>query len=269
MSNMQEKLGFDLSNLLMGSGFRNFIDENGNAEIVLEPQYTSGNTPVGSTMGGITIIAFELANIGAFALSDFQLLVKPHERADWHVYLTGAAWGTIQGVLKHKVGTLNTLAVGAKGFAYVDIGPVYSFKLQGKGSGTNILTNGTFTTNADDWVLGTGIEFNTDKITATAATATFSQPKANMASAGALWVADQIFEVNLTITDADGEAFWVGTNANPFQHRFQSVGPVQTAIVSDGHADGLIFTLDNVSADFDNISLIPCAYGKVRGYGYR
>ena len=92
----------------------------------------------GYTKRGLTNITFELANgHGSVALADFALLVQPHPSAGWHTIISGSTWNTVAGNLKEVVGTLNTLAAGASGFAHVSIGPVYGFKFQAKSaSGT-------------------------------------------------------------------------------------------------------------------------------------
>lgn len=84
-----------------------------------------------------TRLFFELSNTHAsVALTDFQLLIKATPDADYVVYLTGATWGTIAGVLRFFSGALNTLAGTAKGLAFVDLPPCYAFKFQGKTGST-------------------------------------------------------------------------------------------------------------------------------------
>ena len=83
---------------------------------------------VGIENGG-TLLAFEILN-GATTLTDFALLGKAHSGGEFVTLLNSTGWDTVAGILKHKVGTLKTLANAARGMAYVDIGPLYSIKFQ-------------------------------------------------------------------------------------------------------------------------------------------
>lgn len=248
-----------------------------NAEIFLIPQDATGQNPTrGSRVGGMTKMAFAITvGDGSPALADFALLVKTNKEADIVTLLSGSDWGTITGILKHKVGSLNTLAAGATGYGYVDIGPCYSIAFQAKSAGTELLTNGTFTGSANSWTLGTGIAYGTNNVAFTAATATLSQTKADMVSSGAGWVDGQVYEVTFTISGYSAGNLAVGTVETPSQYKDADGVEIQlgngtyTALVeSDGDADGLIFTATGFTGVIDSVSMKQCATVRIAGSAF-
>lgn len=78
---------------------------------------------------GFTKMAFEVYN-GATQFTNFALLGKAHRDGGFVILLSNTDWDTVAGILKHKVGTIKTLAATTRAFAYVELGPLYSIKFQ-------------------------------------------------------------------------------------------------------------------------------------------
>lgn len=225
--------------------------------------------PIIDAHRGVTQIVFELENeSAATALADFALLVRPHEEASYQTLISGATWGTVAGILKKYLGALNTLAAAAKGLAYVDIGPVNAFKFQAKVGSTTVLTNGTFTGNANSWTLGADWTYGANAVAAVAADTTLKQAKADM---GTPWTSGVVYEVIFTISGYAAGSLQVGTNTDPEQKAaaITADGTYTVKVTADAHADGLVFTGTGFTGTIDTISATPCSPVTIVGNGYR
>ena len=227
--------------------------------------------PIEDTSRGMTEILFQLANgagTPATALADFALLVRPHTSASYHTIISGATWGTVAGNLKGYVGALNTLAAAASGLGHVDIGPANAFKFQAKSAGTDVLTNGTFTGNANNWTLGAGWAYATNNVAATAADTTLKQLVADMTVG---WTSGVVYEVIFTISGYSAGTLQVGTNTLPSQKAaaVAANGTYTVKVTADGHADGLVFTGDGFTGVIDTITATPTVPVTIYGNGYR
>ena len=89
-------------------------------------------------------IVLEIANTGA-SLTDFAFLVKASEDASaFQSLLSSTEWATAGNVLRAFKGAPHTLASGATAFVWLNIGPIYSFKVQARCGTTSAVTiNGT------------------------------------------------------------------------------------------------------------------------------
>jgi len=229
-------------------------------EIVLMPS-TGFNR-----IGGFTKLAIDVF-VGYSALADFRLLAKVHKNSDAIVLLSGSEWGTATGILRHKVGAINTLAANGHGVAYIDIGPLYAIAFDAKGAGANIAVNGTFTGDETGWTLtGSGLAYDTNNVTWAASSGVMKQLVASMSSP---WVAGQPYEVVFTISDYGGGTLYVGTNTNPMMESVDADGSFLFGIQADAHADGLVFTGDDFTGTIDAVTLKPMSFVTVRGGLYR
>jgi hypothetical protein len=238
--------------------------------VYLTAQAFTGLSPTNqSRAGGYTKLAFNVENRdSSIALADFALYIQASKDATALNVLSGSTWGTVAGILKHKVGALNTLAADAVGYAQVDIGPCYAIQFRAKSAGADLLTNGAFTGNANSWSLGTGWAYGTNNVAATVASGTLSQAKADMDSAGVLFTSGPIFVVSFTISGYSGGSLTVGTAADPSQSEQVVVaadGTYSMKIQGDGDADGLIFTGVNFTGVIDTVSMKRCASLAVTG----
>lgn len=259
-------------------GAFNFYDNDAAGGIYLAGSHQAGPNPTHpSRLGAFTSTAFSVQNPDeSVALSDFAILVQPHPQSTAITLISGSTWGTVAGILKHKVGALNTLAAGATGYGYVDIGPCYSMAFMAKSGATELLTNGTFTSNANSWTLGTGIAYGTNNVAFTAASDTLVQAKADMASSGADWVDNYYYEVVFTISSYSAGNLAIGTAATPSQYLNADGEEIQLGdgtysalIQSDGADDGLIFTATGFTGVIDTVSLKRCATPLIRGCVFR
>lgn len=133
-------------------------------------------------------------------------------------------------------------------------------------AGVDLITNGGFA-DATGWTEsgdgGTEVVITGGKAVFTAATATLSQTKANMISAGAAgdpsigWVLGQRYLATFTIDSAAAGTLSVGTNTTAAQHTITANGTHKAIILSDGNAAGLIFTATGFTGNMDNVKLIP------------
>lgn len=211
------------------------------------------------------------------ALADFVLLVQPHPEATPSELLSGSGWASVAGPLKAVVGTINTLASGATGFASVDLGPNYAFAFQAKSAATDIVSNGTFTGSATSWTLGTGWSYTSNTVTASAASSTLSQAKSAMVSSGSGWTSGQLYEVIFTISNYSAGGLQVGTAANASQITdsdgvptgITANGTYTALVLSDGASSGLVFTGSGFTGTIDAVSMKQCATVFVRGALYR
>lgn len=211
------------------------------------------NSFISVAPGGFNRLMFTLRNNGTVALADFKLAVLIHKDAVEFDYISGATWGTVAGVLKYFKGALNTLGAGAYAHAYVDIGPVYAVKFYAKGAGTDILTNGVMSANTD-WTQGAGWgPIAAGVAPATAASTTFKQLKAAMATP---WTDGLAYEATFDVTVASG-SLGVGTNTDPTSGYgpITSSGTYSRTVFADAHADGLVFTGDAFTGTLDNVTL--------------
>lgn len=257
---------------LIGSPEESTNDDD--SEIFLTAQGATGNNPVNQSRAGqYTKLAFTLANVDEdIALADFALVAKPSKNSNIVTLISGATWGTVGGILKHKVGALNTLAAGATAYAYVDIGPAYSIAFQAQSGGADLITNGAFTGNANSWTLGSGWAYGTNNVAATAADTTLSQAKSAMSGAGALWVSGAIYEITFTISGYSAGNLLIGTTANPDQYLDTNGDTIQIGdgtytakVESDGAAGGLIFTGVGFTGVIDTVTMKRCANIVVTG----
>lgn len=218
-------------------------------------------------IGGLTKLAFEVEALST-ALTDFALLGQAHAAGAWHTLLSGSDWGTVAGILKHKVGALNTLAADAAAMAYVDIGPLYAIKFQAKSDGASIATNGTFTGSAASWDLsGAGLAYAANNVA-------WSGPsdgvmKQLLASMASPWTSGYIYRIGGTISGHSAGTLNIGTNTNPAQGSVAADGTFEVAVQADAHADGLVFTGDGLAATLDTVTIKPYAIATVRGGLYR
>ena|GEM_PF-5661048 len=77
-------------------------------------------------------------NDNSIALADFSVMVKANADADWVNLVTGAAWGTIAGALKHKAVDIHTLAADSSAVVVVDASLAYQVKFQAKAASGSI-----------------------------------------------------------------------------------------------------------------------------------
>lgn len=75
-------------------------------------------------------VVFEVHNSGSNALTDLLLQVQAHPTADWQTLVSSTAWATTTKCVVAVVGTLQTLAGAAKGFAHVETGPVHAVRVR-------------------------------------------------------------------------------------------------------------------------------------------
>jgi hypothetical protein len=222
------------------------------------------STPV----DGHTRVLFEVENKSSVtALDDFALLVMPHRNGAFHNWLSGTDWASAAGMLRKVVGAPKTLAAGAVAAALVEVGPAVAIKFQAKSAGTTILANGGFTGNANSWTLGSGWAYGTNNVTATAASTTLKQAKADMSSP---WTTNLYYYVTFTISGYSAGSLQIGTNTDPSQHPtdIAADGTYVIPILSDSHADGLVFTGTGFSGTIDTISAIEVPVLDVRGSVY-
>jgi len=241
------------------------------APVYLTAQGATGLNPTSqSRAGAYTKLAFTVENRDpSIALADFALFVQASKNATPVNLISGATWGTVAGILKHKVGTINTLAADAEAYAYVDIGPCYSIQFQAQSGGADLITNGAFTGNANSWTLGSGWAYGTNNVAATAASTALSQAKSAMSGTGALWVSGAIFEVTFVISGYSAGYITVGTTAEPDQTSddvdINSDGSFTVHIESDGAAGGLLFTGVGFTGVIDTVTMKRCANIVVTG----
>lgn len=253
-----DKLPFEVSGESLGAALSDI-----GAEIVLQ-------SSTAQNQGGLTTLVLELHNADVnTALADFALLGRTHKDGGWHTLLSASGWDAVAGILRHKVGTLKTLAAASRGMAYVDIGPLYSVKFQASTGGATILSNGTFTGNANDWTLGAGWAYETNTVVATTASATLRQALADMTSS---WLDGHVYEVSFTITGHDAGSMTVGTNADPAQGGLvvDDDGTYTVLVTADDHADGLVFTPTGFTGVIDGVTAKKVLTGvTVRGQLFR
>lgn len=269
-----EKFSFEMNDTVVGADAFELItggdkDKAGNYldEIILEPAIDCPTRR--NRLNGFTSLLLEVHNPGTLtALGDFQLLVTAHKDSDAVVWMTGSTWETVAGVLKHKTANLNTTAANSEAVALIDIGPVYSIAFQAKSGGSTVLTNGTFTGNADNWTLGAGWAYSTNNVAATTASTTLKQLKADMATP---WTSGQVYEVKFTLSSVSAGSLTIGTNTDPAQgdYSFNADGTYVCKITSDDHADGLVFTGTGFTGIIDGVSMIHCPPINVRGSLFR
>lgn len=259
----------------VGSNDENTNDQDATIYGVPNPPSTTTSPVAPSQNGGFTKIAFSVEmDASSPALADFALYAQPHKNAAPVKILSGSDWGTVTGILKLKVGSINTLAAGATGYAVVEPGPNYAYGFAAQSGGSDILTNGTFTGAATGWTLGTGWAYSSNTVVATASSATLKQAKASM---GTPWTAGLLYQVAFTITNYSAGYLKVGTNTTPSQYLDADGNTIQIAangtyyatILADSHADGLVFTGVGFSGTVDMVTLKPCAILSVRGSLYR
>lgn len=90
-----------------------------------------------------TELVFQAANTHASnALTAFKLQVKVSSSGDWITLLETTGWDTVAGILKHKVGTLKTLAAVTTGMARVDITGVWAFRFLASGTDVPLAIKG-------------------------------------------------------------------------------------------------------------------------------
>jgi hypothetical protein len=227
--------------------------------IILEPEFNAGQKSFA------TRVALEFQNeSAAMAVGDFALLGKAHADGAWHILLQTTGWDTVAGILQAKVGTLKALAAASVGLAVVDFGPLYAIKFQTKSGGSTILSNGTFTSNANDWTLGTGIAYDTNNVAFTAATDTAKQALADMSTG---WTDTLTYEVTFTISGYSAGSLTVGTNTDADQGgaAIEADGTYTRIVTADAHADGLVFTATGFTGVLDTVSAIETIPASVRG----
>lgn len=75
-------------------------------------------------------VSCEVSNVGQ-VLTNFCILVRPHEEADWHEYIGGNDWSTKKvDILRQMEIDPKNLASGAKTFLLIKTGPVEAIKFQ-------------------------------------------------------------------------------------------------------------------------------------------
>lgn len=217
-------------------------------------------------------IGFQLFNAGTQAFADFALLVAWHkdsyDAGQWTTWISGSAWGTVAGQVKAYTGALNTLAASDVGQASLgDMATPYAFKFQAKMNSSTILTNGTFTGNANSWTLGTGFAYSSNTVAATTASATMKQAVSAMVSSGADWIDGDVYEISVVITNYSAGSLQCGTNTSPSQKSsaITANGTYTFNVTADDHADGLVFTGTGFTGTIDTISAKPCASAAVYG----
>ena len=89
-------------------------------------------------------IVLEVVNTGA-TLTDFAFLVKASEyAAGFQTLLSSTEWATAGNVLRAFKGAPHTLVTTASAFLWLNIGPIYSFKVQARcGTSSSVAINGT------------------------------------------------------------------------------------------------------------------------------
>lgn len=285
MNNLMETITFDRSAAYIQASSLEYIGSNHQATndddaiIYLAPDASYPPSPTRPrNIGGMTSLVFDLSVASdSPALADFALYVFPHRLSSVaHKILSSTDWGTITGILKHKVGTLQTLAAGASAYAYVDVGPQYAIMFKAQSGASELLTNGTFTGNANSWTLGTGWAYGTNNVAATAASATLSQTKADMVGSGATWTSGKLYELGLTISSCSAGYLTYGTSTGPSTDsggnpsRISADGTYTGLLVSsDGNAAGLVLTGVGFTGTIDSVTLKQCAEVSVVGSLYR
>jgi len=285
MNNLMEAITFERGATHIAASALEYIGNNNqttndeDAVIYLVPDTSYPPSPTRPrNLGGMTNLVFDVSvGSGSPALADFALYVFPHRNySAAHKILSATDWGTITGILKHKVGTIQTLAAGASAYAYVDIGPNYAIAFGAKSGATELLTNGTFTGNANSWTLGAGWAYGANKVAATAASSTLKQLKADMVGAGATWTSGKLYELGFTISSYSAGYLTYGTNTGPSTDsdgnasRISADGTYTGLLVeSDGNAAGLVLTGVGFTGTIDSVTLKQCAEVSVVGSLYR
>jgi hypothetical protein len=235
--------------------------------------------PIAPTQnGGFTKMCFSVeVSDDSPALADFALYAQPHKNAFPVKILSGSDWGTVAGILRHKVGSINTLASGTTGYASVEPGPNYAYGFAAQSGGTTVLTNGTFAGSATGWALGTGWSYSGSGggcVVASSASSTLKQLKASM---GTPWTSGLLYQVGFTVSNYSAGYLTVGTNTTPSQYldadgntiQISADGTYYATVLADSHADGLVITGVGFFGTVDTVSLKQCAIVTVRGSLYR
>ena len=283
MQNLIEMGQFEKSASHIAANALDFVgsnDENTNTDDatiygVPNPPATTTNPIAPTQNGGFTKIAFSVEmDASSPALADFALYAQPHKNAQPVKILSGSDWGTVAGIMKHKVGSLNTLAAGATGYAIVEPGPNYAYAFAAQSGGSDVLTNGTFGGSATGWSLGSGWSYSGGAVVASTASSTLKQLKANMATP---WTSGLLYQVSFTVSAYSAGYLKVGTNTTPSQYLDADGNTIQIAadgtyyatIQADSHTDGIVITGVGFSGTVDTVALKPCAILTVRGSLYR
>lgn len=248
------------------------------AEIVLTPDPNLPTSPTSCARdGGFTKICFDVTTQDS-PLADFALIGRATRRSPSVTLISGSTWGTVAGILKHKVGSINTLAADSTAFAQVEIGPMYSIGFEQKSGASEVLTNGTFTGNANNWTIdGSDLAYGTNNVAwSNTSDAVLSQAKADMVSSGAGWIAGALYEVQFTISGYTAGNITIGTTANSDQYVDSDGNSIQVGddtysaiITSDGADEGLLITGVGFTGVIDDVSVKRLSYAAVNVSAYR
>jgi len=114
----------------------------------------------------------------------------------------------------------------------------------------NVITNGQFAGNADNWSLGTNWTYQNNALRGTVTSSRVRQPRFAMFTQ---WTSGAEYDVQLSLREYSQGSLFIGTNTNPQQVEIDTNGTFVFPIIADGHADGLVLTGSAFTGVIDEI----------------